>query len=354
MVPTSWQEGGHKSHAPTTGGAATSTVYFDHHGAGGTITTDAINFSGIARNAIVPPNIENIENTPMPYSPFCSDFVPVHSISRNDGGTPHLLFVTVTLAGGHVDVVPNLKLFNNDGVANRGRYVCSGWAWTGGQDYTHDMTAGGSSGGWTSSFQNPIWGLQYVTDRPGIQIAMTGDSLSCSPTNDTYSNALLRASWDLSTSTMPIEVVNLAWPTSRRIYTPVLMNAAPIIRPSVVSVQPLSRNDGYHKPQIYNLIGNGMYVASALNSCYGTVPLLFSPGAEPSFHGDPRAEDAYVETRARLASCGLPLIDAPSVLCDTAAPWNYLPGYSDDDCHPNSAAAEATVPLARDALRRFL
>ena len=36
---------------------------------------------------------------------------------------------------------------------------------------------------------------------------------------------------------------------------------------------------------------------------------------------------------------------------DPTKPWNYISGYSDDGTHPNSAAVEVMIPLARVAIQ---
>jgi hypothetical protein len=61
--------------------------------------------------------------------------------------------------------------------------------------------------------------------------------------------------------------------------------------------------------------------------------------------------------RARLkalAATGVPVIDGPAVLGPEEAPWNYLPGLSDDNTHINFAGAERVAPLARAALTEVI
>jgi hypothetical protein len=65
-----------------------------------------------------------------------------------------------------------------------------------------------------------------------------------------------------------------------------------------------------------------------------------------------------MDMRARLADIAwesdVPVIDGPAVLGPREAPWNYLPGLSDDNTHPNFAGAERVVPLAHVALSQVI
>ena len=142
------------------------------------------------------------------------------------------------------------------------------------------------------------------------------------------------------------------------VYNVSLQNNAAAIRPSILFCQPLSRNDGATMPRMQTLLARTLAQAHELQSLYGTRLVLNSPGCQPTFDGTPEFVAAFNDMLARLRAIGIegviPHIDGPSLLGQPDAPWNYIPGVSDDNMHFNSTGAELQVPLVRQAMRRVI
>jgi hypothetical protein len=239
----------------------------------------------------------------------------------------------------------------------RGRFTYRGVAGTGGADWADNP--GGT--GWkdADNLFGPLFCLQYLTANRGIQLVLNGDSLVTTPTNDNYSTPLLRAAWDLSTPALPIEVANMAWSaTSWAVYGNLLLKNMAALHPSVIAYQPLSRNDGPGAATLQLLLARALAVAEQARDQFGATMMFNSAGCEPSWDGNVMAIAGFVDLRARLQAIarasGVPLIDGPAVLGQPNAPWNYRPGVSDDNTHPNFAGAELVVPLARAALTQAI
>lgn len=348
--------------APT--GAIVSRVFFDNAGAWGTPATDAINFAGTNAGYTVPAVPANTTGAAGPYTIVASDTVPFFPVPRTDGHPGWLVAVMVTISGtgliAGADNEAYFVAFNKDATANRNRFAGCGYSWNVGSDYSQDVTAGG--GGWNGSTITPFLGIQYDTEYPGLQISMAGDSGSVAPTTDNYSQPIRRAAWDLSTSTLPVEVANFGWGgVARSAYSGVLTANAGLVRPSALLYQPLSRNDGFDaQGGLTFLLANGLNVGDAVAQLYGTRLVWNTPICEPSYDNSSSAQAAFTTLldalRTASAATGIPHIDRPSVLGQPLAQWDYItsPAVSDDNTHFNSIGAELEVPMCRAALRAML
>lgn len=349
-------QGGSNTSVVPTGGAASSPIYFDNNGA----DVGTINASGSARGYTVAGDAGNTGGTAEAFTIKWSDFVPCTSIPRADGGTQHLLFIYVTISsntisssgGGLSSSAQMWYPYNTDPLANRGRKIYTGVAWTGSADFADNP----SGTGWKMTTVHPLFSIQYLTANPGVQVLLNGDSLSASPTNDGYSSPLMRAAYDLSTLQVPVEVASMAWGgTASPVYEVMLRNNVAAIRPSVVAYQPLSRNDGSSAATMQTLLAKAIANADTFRQAYGTAAILNSAGCQPSFRGNATAIAAFQDMRTRMASIaaasGIPLIDAPSVIGRPTEPWMYIDGLSDDNTHPNYQGVELVVPQARDTLK---
>ena len=350
-------EGGTRTAIRPTGSEDGSPIYWSNHGAG-----LGMRDNGTAgRSVVLPANTLNPRNLPWPVEIRWSDFSPCRSLARADGGRQPLLFIYVTVGStGFASATANFPLFNRNLAANRGRRHYILQAWTMGRDFADNPT--GTDWRWLGRGNfGPLWAVQYLTDHPGIQVVISGDSLSAAPPEDNFSTPLHRASWDLSTPRFPIEVSSMAWGgTASRVYEVMLRKNAPALLPDIVAYQPLSRNDGFNVDAMQTLLAKATTDAAAFSREYGSKIIWNIAGCEPSADGRDVAIMAFNEMRSRLqalaAADGTPLIDAPAVVGNIrdGSPWNYIPGYSDDNTHPNYAAAEAIVPQAREALRQLI
>lgn len=336
-----------------TGHADGSRVYFDHAGA----DVGTIGVGGNQRSLTLAADRMNAENHRQAFTIQWSDFTPCTSIPRADGGAQHLLFVYVTVGSSSMVqcATANFSATNADPVAHRGRYFWSGCAQISGVDYA-DSPGETLFKPWRIA---PLFAIQYLTTSMGIQGVLNGESLTASPADDGFSTPLHRAAWDLSTPDLPVEIASMAWGgTGSACYEVMLRNNMAALRGSFVAYQPMSRNDWFTTAGLQLLLAKSLANADAFRASYGSAALWNIAGCIPTADGDVRQSHAFSDMRARLQalarSSGVPLIDAPAVIGLPDLPWLYRDGMSDDGVHPNFAAAEAVVPLARAALRALI
>lgn len=338
--------------APT-GDAGGCRIHFDHGGA----DVGTISAGGTQRGFTLPGDDMNDEHKPRAFTIQWSDFAPCTSIPRADGGTQHLLFVYVTIASpGMAQGATGIFCETNaDPKAHRGRHYWTGHAASTGVDYADKPTG--------TAFRTrpiaPLFAIQYLTPSLGIQGVLNGDSLSTTPTNDWFSTPLHRAAWDLSTPDRPIEIASMGWgSTGYAGYEAMLRHNMAALRASFVSYQPISRNDTFTAAGLQLLLAKALANADAFRASYGSAVVWNIAGCIPSADGNARQSHAFTDMRCRLQalaqSSGVPLIDAPAVIGQVELPWLYRAGMSDDNTHPNFAAAEAVVPMASAALRSLI
>lgn len=353
------------------GGAAGTRLYWDAAFASGTGAAGSdqpgINLAGTHRSFTFPATASNSGNVPLGAPIWWSDFGQVTSIPRDDGGVQHLLFVYVTFAAGGMSYRTVQWGQFNGKPAYRGRDHHSFWAHNNGVDYADNPTAAawGCVGGYTGTDGvsygldwTPLYAVQYVTPTAGIQVAAMGDSIPAAPTTDGFSSAIQRSCWDLSTPANPIEYASLAWGgTTQSVYLPLSTLNMNAIQPSLFGIQGVSRNDltsSFEPVLAQNLATLAPYVGSL-----GMRLFSHMLGAEPSFDGNAPVDAAYVEMYFRLqalaAAGSLPLLDGLQAIANqNGAPWDYLPGFSDDNTHPNAVGSEASVPAVKAALLGLL
>jgi hypothetical protein len=336
-----------------TGGASSCPVYFDHAGA----DVGTVDGAGGERSCVLAGDDMNTENKPWDFTIQWSDFVPCVSIPRADGGTQHLLFVYVTVSS--FSMAQGSTAFfaetNADRMAHRGRHFWVGRASHPRVDYA-DNPAGTT---FRSLPAAPLHAIQYLTPSLGIQGVLNGESLTAAPTNDRFSTPLHRAAWDLSTPDLPIEIASMAWGAAGHAgYEVMLRNNMAALRGSFVAYQPISRNDAFTTAGQQLLLAKALANVDAFRTSYGSAAIWNIAGCMPAVGDIARRVHAFTDMRARLQalalSSGMPLIDGPALIGQTDCPWLYREGMSDDGDHPNFAAAEAVVPMARAALRQVI
>ena len=355
---------------PTVNGATNTAgkaiVYFDNNGA----DVGVLNAAGSSATGTLPANTGNVANAIVPYTPFLSDWIPVTSLARVDGGVQPYIFVYVTVSsvGATFGTNAGYRAYNSNALANRGRKFYFAQATNTGVDYAQNITgtlwktfSGGSS-------PNPLYGVQYLSANPGIQIAVNGDSISASPTNDAISSPLYRASLDLSTPSLPVELATFAFGgQSSLIYDPTLKSFLPSIAPSIVCFQPITRNDpgGMSAPQQQAILAKILLQTNAAKVVYGALSMFNQAGLEPFIGALTGAaqtaaiagfNDILARIRDLSATNSIPFIDAAAVIGDSSnsLPWNYKVGLSDDNTHANWAGAETLTPSAVVALRQLI
>lgn len=343
---------------PTDGAgiSAGSPIYFDRAG------DTALNLSGTNRTLTLPATVANRENSAVPFAISWSDWAPCTSLPRADRRKWPLLFVYITIASnGFVSTSSSYQNLNT--TLHRGKLMAGGLR---AETNDIDFADNPMDTNW-GPFGNPSFGpwfvLQYLTTIPSIQVVITGDSLAAAPQSDGISNFIWRAAADLSSESLPIEVLNLAvGGVTWKVYNPLLSLNAAAIQPSIVIPQVISRNGMGGAAHMQQLLAMANLNAQACSALYGSKVIWSIPGCEPAWDGNKAFSRGFWDMRHRLldasAISGVPVIDAPAVIGDVAggAPWNYIPSpaVSDDNTHPNAVGQEMVVPLAKAALKTVI
>lgn len=325
-------------------------VFFDNKGR----DLESINIAGQQRSFRFPGNSENPQDLAAPFSIVWSDFVPCEFVPRADGGPGHLLFIYITIAGDvFTGTGSSFLTLADDAAANRGRPIFTARA----DQRQNDFADCPEGTGWNLFPSAPLFCVQYLSRRPGIQIVQTGDSLSVGP--HAFSNSLTRSAYDLSSKSLPIEVANFAWGAENsQVYLPFTNINADAIQPSIFVPQPCSRNDGYGVTTLTELLAENLRLADRLMARWGSRLLINGGGQVPSWDNNPEAILGYTTLREFLnalpASYGIPVFDCAAILGRPEAPWLFIDDVSDDATHSNSMGEELLVPLVRSALQKTI
>jgi hypothetical protein len=273
-------------------------LYFDNLGS----DVDTINTSGTRTSLTVAGNPASPNNNPQAFALQLSDFVPFTTVARADGGTQPLVFVYITMGPSTTAFGRNLAgdpSFNASVAPSYGnRFLYQGVAWNGNTDWSNNSTGSG----FKQQGTGPVLGLQYLTDNPGIQIAQTGDSLSTAPSADGISNIAFRGCMTISTPTAPCAHVNFAWGgTAFAVYGEALRRNIGIIDPSVVILQPDSRNDGLTVANLTTLYGQNLsYWAGQVKHFQGRLGFYGPWPLTTSLDGSPTIQAAIQAVKNRM------------------------------------------------------
>jgi hypothetical protein len=351
------------------GGAPGSPVYFDRAG----LDTAWINGAGRARGLIIPGDPGNTHDAPGPFTIVWSDWAPVRSIPRTDGGTQPLLFLYVALDRGAMATAGT----GADPFAYAASHACRGRVsvslssaasgdWTSNPAATawHGATPAPAGNGsqWGLS---PVFCLQYLSLVPGIQGVISGDSLMSGPGGphgDGFSAAPIRAAYDLSHLSRPVCMAHLACGgAGSAVYHETLLRNLEALRPSLLVLQPLSRNDGMVPARLDALLARLLMTCDRAEAEYGARTIFQGaypiPSVDPANGGSADEVALWHQVRATLAAmrnAGMPVDDGAALIGDAAFPWRYAAGFSDDGTHPNDAATETLTPEVRRLLEALL
>lgn len=356
------------SQGVATGDAAGVRVSFDSGGLDGS----RIVASGQSKGLIISGDPHNRDNETRAFTLFWSDWVPVRSIPRRDGGSNPLLFIYVALQQGSMSTAGFSYPFTFCGSsASRNRSVVSlrsdqGGEWTEHPCGTYWSGATPAPSGNGSQWGlSPLFCLQYLSVVPGIQGVISGDSLMSGPGGehgDSFSAAPIRAAYDLSGLSRPICVAHMACGgTGSQVYNEALLRNIDALRPSFLVLQPLSRNDGMVQPMLDLLLAKLLATSDLADAEYGARTIYQGaypiPSVDPSNGGSDAQIAAWHNIRGILntmAEGGTPVYDGASIIGDVSAPWIYGRGLSDDGTHPNEIATEMLTPNVRRLLELML
>jgi hypothetical protein len=357
----------------TSGGVATGDaprvrVSFDSGGLDGS----RIVASGQSKGLIISGDPHNPNNETKAFTIFWSDWVPVRSIPRRDGGSNPLLFIYVALQQGSMSTAGFSYPFTfSASKGSRNRSVVSLRSDLGG-DWTDNASGTCWSGATPAPSGNgsqwglsPLFCLQYLSIVPGIQGVISGDSLMCGPggeQGDGFSSAPIRAAYDLSALSRPICVAHMACGgTGSEVYNAALLRNIEALRPSFLVLQPLSRNDGMVQAMLDLLLAKLLATSDLAEAEYGARTIYQGaypiPSVDPANGGSHAQIAAWNNIRGLLntmAEAGTPVYDGASLIGDASAPWLYGRGLSDDGTHPNDLATEMLTPKVRRLIELML
>jgi hypothetical protein len=267
-------------------------------------------------------------------------------------GPGHILFAYVCIAtNAFAGVAPDVLGYSQDGKANRGRPIFTARA-----DRIGDFTDCPGDTTWSFFPFTPFYAIEYVSQPPGIQLMQTGDSLSVGYW--LHSSATLRAAQDLSTPDLPIELCNFAFGGGgRRVYLPMVEINAAAWPPSVLLVQPVSRNDGNGFVAMQeNMLGN-LKLCADIADRYGSKIVMHNRNQQPEFAAIPEALEGYLALCSYLAempASGVAVIDCAEAVGEPGQPWFYRAGMSDDGLHLSHAAHEQLAAFCRPVLAKAI
>lgn len=282
-----------------------------------------------------------------------SDFMPINSVPRADGGTRPLVLMRVhhdgSTNGSHTFAQRNFAPWLTASANNRGRLFDIG------------TFAGDAVGTLSSSIT--------ITDKSFLMfpvfryrsnvvtVAAVGDSISQGLGSATgLDNWVRRACYDLSTSARPIVPMNVGMSSAT---TVTFLSHGKIVlsltRPNIAFYSPHSPNDNINTNRgVQNAMARA---ADFISFCQSNriVPIL----STPTPRNDLTADDVYrrqIRDAVRaMGTAGQCIVaDFAAATGDGAIPERWLAGLNFDNIHPNDAGYDAMAAVARQAIVRAL
>jgi len=308
----------------------------------------------------------------VPNAPACgllpsistSDWIPLRSVPRADGGTLPLVMVRI-----YVDGATNQFSFVSDGTklplmrtptaANRGRIIQVSSAFG---DGTSNITLKPSSLGTTMQ----TFGIQYRCRRRGVTVLFVGDSITENNAlvADRFSNWGHRACADLSTADRPITAFNAG--ASSQVTTTYWQHAKQVMaqaKPDVACYSVWSPNNGPYTDAALTRYKTMNMLAQAqdfVDYCQqsGVTPILVTgiPYSSMTSSTDPERKWLIAEINKMASGGHCVVADTNAVIGDGAAAERIKSTYDyGDGIHPNESAIESViVPLIKAAIQQAL
>lgn len=282
-----------------------------------------------------------------------SDWMPVSSLPRTDGGSLPLLMTRSYMATAFTAVVatPTAKLLTEWPTINSGRTI---------QCYYKSGNFVSNPAGFTTP-NGPnqylsIIGVRFYSRAKGIILLVGGDSLTQGLNSTSNHNGFgLQTAKLMSSAARPVSLVNVGYAsqTSAAFYQN-LMKAIDGFKPTVVTIPVLSPNDTQDQTNADTAWASAQSVyAYAVSK--GALPVLWTAFGDTALSGG--TEAIRVAQNQRVRNSGLRYVDFDAVISDGASPARIKSAYnSGDGRHLNDAGygAEAaalktlldTLPLA--------
>lgn len=286
-----------------------------------------------------------------------SDWIPLSSIPRADGGTrPLLMWRAYHDGSANAHSFTSNTLYANartPTAANRGRVYQMSRAFADGV-----TTLGTTMALSTDTF--PI-AVQFRYRRRGLSVAAIGDSLTSTDVqgSDVISTWAARACYDISTPDMPIVPCNLGYSAmSGATFLSAAKTLLPTILPDVCFYSAFSPNDIGTPTQRSVWDGMGR-TADFLDFCVSNriVPIITTPLPMDSYSAATDAFRAYVSTEVKkmARSRGIIVADFESAVANLQnSPAKWKAAYYNDGTHPNEAGVELMGAVAGQALQQAI
>jgi len=292
-----------------------------------------------------------------------SDWIPLQSVPRADGGTLPLLMLrlySATAAAQPYSKVSCVAAMRDATAANNGRILQSA-AYSG--DAVGTISDAARPGSLASSC--PTVGIQFRTRSRGLVIVGVGDSITQGDGQvaDLFSSWGLRAAAKLSTAARPVSYWNngVDGKTSS-FYLPSGLNTAVAVAPNIMVYSAYSPNDYGAAPTAgalrYAVQTMMAKTQAMLDYCYANniTPILTTGNPHSAQLTTVAVDDVRkvynAKIRAMCAAKMAYLADWDLALSDGASPAAYLPAYDvGDHLHPNEAAIEVMANVLAATVR---
>jgi len=279
-----------------------------------------------------------------------SDWIPLRSFTRTDGGTLPLLMVRTYMTGSP-----------RPGTSG----PSTGWETAARGRILRCFVNAGDCVATPASFTSTtVQGecvpteVRFMTRARGLTIAVAGDScLQGITSNAGANNFVFQAATALSTATLPIEVLNLG--KTSMSYPGWFWNiedSVTVSKPQIVVIQGGSRNGGgYVSAAAAEAVWQHVMALMARVRAYGGVPILMTPWPDSS-----ETAPTDLNRLILVANClqaglgGTPVIDANAMVGVAGTPMTLNAAYSSDGVHLTDAGhaylATALTPILQQIL----
>lgn len=272
-----------------------------------------------------------------------SEWIPVQSLNRNDGGKGALLLVRTFSRGQFRNQFARYQKIGGDGV---GRLYAG-----------FESPGDGTKAPWPFSAQPSeipaAHAIQYRSTIPGASVMFAGDSILAPP----YTFGIgLRACALASTPQLPVSIINQAWLGAKtEQFFFLARRELERSRPQILVLQLWSGNDAVITDDTTDAAFSQAMDLVSLGLKRQCAPILVTTPPVPHFPvQEPFRQRSNAQIRAAAASKGFALLDLDKLWASETAPTTFRAGYTRDQMHGTEiacdAAARALAPLIRGLL----
>jgi hypothetical protein len=207
----------------------------------------------------------------------------------------------------------------------------------------------------------PLWGIEFLSPRHGVTIAVVGDShFQGSGTVNNSAPFAMRAAAQLTSPALPVSHLNLAWGgMSSYTFMPYAERVIADIMPEIVVIQGATPNDGTAASAHPGYLAKVTALASQVRA-YGGVPVIATNYPLQVFGQSTAGATQEAQRQADnafwtgLAGNDMAVFDLSAALSDPAHPGFMLPAYSQDGLHANDTGHQAAAAPFLAAIAPYL